>query len=146
MFANIGVNMPGGLPYQPWAAELSKKRVANQRYDNPDALCLPQGPLQYHLDPQPRQIRFHLAEPRRRRAFALARVGEARPRRFNGRGNNLIRTNPEQDAPIVLRLGLADDALDAQVFKGQGYQDGLSQIATDGNDGRLKSQSTRIVR
>ena len=56
VFANIGVNMTGGLPFQPWAAELSKKRVANQRFDNPDALCLPQGPLQYHLDPQPRQI------------------------------------------------------------------------------------------
>jgi hypothetical protein len=24
--------------------------------DNPDALCLPQGPLQFHLDPQPRKI------------------------------------------------------------------------------------------
>ncbi len=56
VFADIGVNMAGGLPFQPWAAELSKKRVANQRFDNPDALCLPQGPLQYHLDPQPRQI------------------------------------------------------------------------------------------
>ena len=56
VFANIGVNMVGGLPFQPWAAELSKKRVANLRYDNPDALCLPQGPLQYHLDPQPREI------------------------------------------------------------------------------------------
>jgi hypothetical protein len=56
VFANIGVNMVGGLPFQPWAAELSKKRVANQRYDNPDALCFPQGPMQYHLDPQPREI------------------------------------------------------------------------------------------
>jgi len=56
MFADIGANFIGGLPFQPWAAELSKKRVANQRYDNPDALCLPQGPLQYHLDPQPREI------------------------------------------------------------------------------------------
>lgn len=55
-FANLGANMVAGLPYQPWAKELSDKRVANQRYDNPDALCLPQGPLQYHLDPQPRQI------------------------------------------------------------------------------------------
>ena len=55
-FADLAANMVGGLPFQPWAAELSKKRVANQRYDNPDALCLPQGPLQYHLDPQPRQI------------------------------------------------------------------------------------------
>jgi hypothetical protein len=55
-FANIGSGMKEGLPFQPWAAELSKKRIANQRYDNPDALCLPQGPLQYHLDPQPREM------------------------------------------------------------------------------------------
>src|SRR6185295_18725763 len=32
VFANIGVNMKEGLPFQPWAAELSKKRVANQRF------------------------------------------------------------------------------------------------------------------
>src|SRR5687768_3814440 len=31
LFANIGANMIGGLPYQPWAKELSNKRVANQR-------------------------------------------------------------------------------------------------------------------
>ena len=56
LFANLAANIKEGLPFQPWASELSKKRVANQRFDNPDALCLPQGPLQYHLDPQPRQI------------------------------------------------------------------------------------------
>ena len=61
IFGNIGVNLKGGLPFQPWAADLSKKRIANQRYDNPDALCLPQGPMQYHLDPQPREI-IHLPQ------------------------------------------------------------------------------------
>jgi hypothetical protein len=45
-----------GLPFQAWAAEFQKKRVADRWVDNPDALCLPQGPLQYHLDPQPREI------------------------------------------------------------------------------------------
>ncbi len=55
-FRNIGAGIKEGLPFQPWAAELSKKRIANRRMDNPDALCLPQGPLQYHLDPQPREI------------------------------------------------------------------------------------------
>ena len=60
-FGNIGANLKGGLPFQPWAAELSKKRIANQRYDNPDALCLPQGPMQYHSDPQPREI-IHLPQ------------------------------------------------------------------------------------
>jgi hypothetical protein len=55
-FGNIGAGFKEGLPFQPWAADLSKKRIANRRLDNPDALCLPQGPMQYHLDPQPREI------------------------------------------------------------------------------------------
>jgi len=54
VFGNIGVNFKEGLPYMPWAVELVKKRAGG--YDNPDALCLPQGPMQFHLDPQPREI------------------------------------------------------------------------------------------
>ena len=53
-FGNVGANFKEGLPLQPWAAELVKKR--SNALDNPDALCLPQGPLEYHLDPQPREI------------------------------------------------------------------------------------------
>ena len=55
-FGNTGAGFKEGLPFQPWAAELQKKRVADHWVDNPDALCLPQGPLQFHLDPQPRKI------------------------------------------------------------------------------------------
>jgi len=55
-FGNAGAGFKEGLPFQPWAAELQKKRVADRWVDNPDALCLPQGPLQFHLDPQPRKI------------------------------------------------------------------------------------------
>jgi len=53
-FGDIGVNVKGGLPYRPLALDLVKKRAG--ALDNPDALCLPQGPLEYHLDPQPREI------------------------------------------------------------------------------------------
>ncbi len=56
LFGNAGAGFKEGLPFQPWAAELQKKRAADHGLDNPDALCLPQGPLQYHLDPQPRKI------------------------------------------------------------------------------------------
>ena len=42
-----------GLPFQPWAAELQKKRAAAFSKDNPDGLCLPESTLQLHLDPQP---------------------------------------------------------------------------------------------
>ena len=55
-FQDAGAGMTGGLPYQPWAAQLMKKRLAGHGLENPDSLCMPQGPLQYHLDPQPREI------------------------------------------------------------------------------------------
>ena len=53
-FGYIGAGMKEPLPYQPWVKELLQKR--SNGFDNPDALCLPQGPMQYHLDPQPREI------------------------------------------------------------------------------------------
>jgi hypothetical protein len=55
-FFEAGGNMPGGLPYTPWAAELKKQRMALIQKDNPDANCLPMGFLQFHLQPQPRKI------------------------------------------------------------------------------------------
>jgi hypothetical protein len=53
---NAGAAFKDGLPFQPWAAELQKKRAAEIGLNDPDGLCLPQGPLQYHLDPQPLKI------------------------------------------------------------------------------------------
>jgi hypothetical protein len=44
------------LPLQPWAADLKKKRMADNNKDNPDVWCLPIGLMQYHNHPQPRQI------------------------------------------------------------------------------------------
>ena len=53
-FDNVGAGMKEPVPLQPWAAELLKKRA--DTLNNPDSLCLPQGPFQYLLDPQPREI------------------------------------------------------------------------------------------
>ena len=55
-FFEAGANMPGGLPYTPWAAELRKERMALNARDNPDAMCMPMGFLQFHQQPQPRMI------------------------------------------------------------------------------------------
>jgi hypothetical protein len=44
------------LPFTPWAAELKKTRMAGNSKDNPDALCLPMGFMQFHTHPQPRKI------------------------------------------------------------------------------------------
>jgi hypothetical protein len=55
-FFEAGGNIEGGLPYTPWAAELRKQRLALGARDNPDAMCLPLGFLQFHQQPQPRRI------------------------------------------------------------------------------------------
>jgi hypothetical protein len=55
-FFEAGGNMPGGLPYTPWAAEIRKQRLAINARDNPDAMCMPMGFLQFHQQPQPRMI------------------------------------------------------------------------------------------
>jgi len=38
---NFGVSLPGGLPYQPWLADLVKKRTADNAKDDPHIRCLP---------------------------------------------------------------------------------------------------------
>ena len=55
-FFNAGAGFPDGLPLQPWAAELLKKRRADNDKDNPDAHCLPMGFMQFHEHVQPRKI------------------------------------------------------------------------------------------
>src|SRR6516162_1288811 len=56
LFRDVGTGVQGGLPIQPWAAELVKKRRADNSKDNPDAHCLPMGFMQFHNHPQPRKI------------------------------------------------------------------------------------------
>ena len=53
VFGNVGDQVPGGAPYQPWAAELVKKRMADNSKDNPDAHCLPMGVMQMTSHPYP---------------------------------------------------------------------------------------------
>ena len=55
-FWNIELNVEGGLPLQPWAADLRKRRMAEDSRDNPDAWCLPLGIMQLHTHSQPKKI------------------------------------------------------------------------------------------
>ena len=55
-FGNIGNSSQGGAPYQPWAADLVKKRMADNSKDNPDAHCLPMGIAQLNAHLYPRKI------------------------------------------------------------------------------------------
>ena len=53
-FWDIGAQME--VPYTPWASEIGDQRMEDDAQGNPDAYCLPMGPMQYHLHPQPRKI------------------------------------------------------------------------------------------
>jgi hypothetical protein len=55
-FWNLGAAFKDGLPFQPWAAELHRQRVASNSRDNPDAHCLPLGLMQLHTHSQPRKM------------------------------------------------------------------------------------------
>jgi len=49
-FISIGWSIKGGLPYQPWAADLVKKNRAANSKDDPQSSCLPRGALRMHTD------------------------------------------------------------------------------------------------
>jgi hypothetical protein len=55
-FANIGVSLKGGLPYQPWAADLVKVRRTEQRVNDPVSRCVPIGPVRLHTWNGPRKV------------------------------------------------------------------------------------------
>jgi hypothetical protein len=48
---NIGVDLPGGLPYQPWLAALVKQRWSNQAKDDPHVRCFPDNFLRSYGTP-----------------------------------------------------------------------------------------------
>src|SRR3984957_13717160 len=39
--ANIGVDLPGGLPYQPWLVPIVRERTDNLAKDDPHIKCMP---------------------------------------------------------------------------------------------------------
>ena len=56
VFFDLTFGMNGTPPYQPWAAALAAQRKDDEAKDNPDARCLPLGPLQMLAHPLPKKI------------------------------------------------------------------------------------------
>jgi hypothetical protein len=50
-FLDMGADLPGGLPYQPWAAALVRTRMAADGKDDQTTLCLPLGSPRLHTTP-----------------------------------------------------------------------------------------------
>ena len=56
VFFDLANALGGRPPYQPWAAALYERRKADQSTDDPDARCLPIGPLRMLGHPLPKKI------------------------------------------------------------------------------------------
>jgi hypothetical protein len=56
MFRDVAQNVPGGLPIKPEFAAIKKERMDNNSKDNPEALCLPMGLMQFHTQGFPRKF------------------------------------------------------------------------------------------
>jgi hypothetical protein len=56
MFRDVAQNVPGGLPIKPEFAAIKKQRMDNNSKDNPEALCLPMGLMQFHTQGFPRKF------------------------------------------------------------------------------------------
>jgi len=50
-WADFGARLPGGLPYQPWAAEAVKRRKVDYGKDDPPTHCMPLGAPRMLVDP-----------------------------------------------------------------------------------------------
>ena len=55
-FVNLGWNVPGGVPYQPWAAALVKARREQNGKDDPGANCRPTGIVKETINPFYRKL------------------------------------------------------------------------------------------
>jgi hypothetical protein len=55
-FISVAFGMKGGLPYQPWAAELVNKRRTEQRVHDPMSHCLPIGPVRLNTFTTPSKM------------------------------------------------------------------------------------------
>jgi hypothetical protein len=55
-FIDIGWSLKGGLPYQPWAAALTKQRTSENRLQDPMSRCLPPGIVRLHTHALMRKV------------------------------------------------------------------------------------------
>jgi hypothetical protein len=55
-FLDIGWDIQGGLPFQPWAAAVHRQRTADNDKDAPSTRCLPYSVVQMHTTPLYRKI------------------------------------------------------------------------------------------
>jgi hypothetical protein len=113
-FINIARNVKGGLPYQPWAAELVKKRKADLAKDDPNVRCMPRGALRIWTDDYYKRIfqtpdRWLILTERNMQYRQIFTDGRPLPPDPNPTWNGYSTAKWEGDTLVVHTIGFRDD-------------------------------------
>jgi hypothetical protein len=113
-FLNIAHSLKGGLPYQPWAAELVKKRKANMAKDDPNVRCMPRGALRIWTDDYYKRIfevpdRVIVLTERNMQYRQIFTDGRPLPDDPNPTWNGYSTAKWEGDALVIHTIGFRDD-------------------------------------
>jgi hypothetical protein len=113
-FLNIAHNLKGGLPYQPWAAELVKKRKAAHSKDDPNVRCMPRGALRIWTDDYYKRLyetpdRLLILTERNMQYRQIFIDGRPLPEDPNPTWNGYSTAKWEGDTLVVRTIGFRDD-------------------------------------
>src|SRR6202161_4195631 len=113
-FWNIARNFKGSLPYQPWAAELVKKRKEDKAKDDPNVRCMPRGALRIWTDDYYKRIfeapdRVIILTERNMQYRQIFTDGRPLPDDPNPTWNGNSTAHWEGDTLVVETTGFRDD-------------------------------------
>jgi hypothetical protein len=112
-FINIAATLKDKLPYQPWAAELVKKRTADQVLD-PNVHCMPRGAPRIWTDDYYKRIfevpgRMIILTERNMQYRQIFTDGRPLPEDPNPTWNGYSTAKWEGDTLVVETIGFRDD-------------------------------------
>ncbi|MBV9771861.1 MAG: hypothetical protein JOZ32_19980 [Bryobacterales bacterium] len=113
-FINIAFTLKGGLPYQPWAAALVKKRKGDNAKDDPNVRCMPRGALRIWTDDYYKRIvqvpeRLVILTERNMQYRQIFTDGRPLPVDPNPTWNGYSTGHWEGDTMVVHTIGFRDD-------------------------------------
>ena len=111
---NLANTLKAGPPYQPWAAELVKKRRADNMKDDPNVRCMPRGALRIWTDDYYKRIiqtpeRLLVITERNMQYRQIFTDGRPLPPDPNPTWNGYSTAKWEGDALVVHTIGFRDD-------------------------------------
>jgi hypothetical protein len=113
-FMNLANTLKAGPPYQPWSAELVKKRRADNMKDDPNVRCMPRGALRIWTDDYYKRIvqtpeRLLVITERNMQYRQIFTDGRPLPVDPNPTWNGYSTAKWEGDALVVHTNGFRDD-------------------------------------